>query len=139
MNTKQLLDRMQRIQGFKGVYPCDHLPLHVKGTAGFIINTDPCYLDGTHWVAVYIKNGKGEYFDSYGRKPQREIEEFLKRTCPLGYTRLKKQLQSILSTVCGNYCLVYLAMKLKGYSTNDFLGMFSNNQFTNDFLVKLIT
>ena len=35
-----------------------------------VINLDPSYKPGSHWVAVYFdRNGEGEYFNSLGRYP----------------------------------------------------------------------
>ena len=42
----------------------------------FIINTDPSYLPGKHWVAVYVDH-MCEYFDSLGKFPNEAIGKFL--------------------------------------------------------------
>ena len=59
-------------QIFRGVFSSDCLPKHVrKGVAhAFVINTDPHYKPGTHWVAVYVSAfGRATYFDSFGMLP----------------------------------------------------------------------
>ena len=46
--------------------------------SSFVINLDPSYKPGSHWVAVYFdRNGVGEYFDSFARYPPHEIDHFL--------------------------------------------------------------
>ena len=137
------MKKMTHVSGFKGVYPCDLLPTEARGLAGFIVNTDPHYMEGAHWVAVLIlQDGKGEYFDSFGRPPQIEIDRFLMRNCPKGYSIVTVPLQSRSqdSTVCGNYTLLYLAMRLKGYSTHSFLSLFTrHNTQINDALIHIFT
>ena len=49
--------------------------------SAYVINTHPKSLPGEHWIAVYFdKNGKGEYFDSYGLPPRvNKFTEFMNR------------------------------------------------------------
>ena len=52
---------------FQGVYSCDTLPPKPEL---LVCNTDPHDKPGTHWIAIYVdKNGRGEYFDSFGMEP----------------------------------------------------------------------
>lgn len=135
MDTLEILKAMttnhKTKQIFKGVFPCDKLPKTSlrKKPACFIINTDPSFKSGTHWVAVYFsKHGRAEYFDSFGLKPQvKSILKFLS-TNSSGYVYNEIQLQNILSIACGKYCCEYLfhrcsgksrALFFKKYSTSD--------------------
>ena len=75
MNSQQL-DTILRYNQyskkyFKGVYAANQLPFILDSyPAAFVVNTDPSDLPGTHWVAFYFDmNGKGEFFDSYGKAP----------------------------------------------------------------------
>jgi len=34
-----------------------------------VCNTDPSYKPGRHWIAIYIEDGRGEFFDSIGHRP----------------------------------------------------------------------
>ena len=68
-------------QFFKGVYAIDEIKSikTVSYPSSFVINLDPSYKPGSHWVAVYFdKNGVGEYFDSFARYPPHEIVHFLR-------------------------------------------------------------
>ena len=50
----------------EGVYAIDEMKLieTVSYPSSFVINLDPSYKPGSHWVAVYFdRNGIGEYFD----------------------------------------------------------------------------
>lgn len=139
MKTKQLLGILKYIPGFVGVFPCDLLPISVPLVAGIVINTDHSLGPGAHWVAVYIKNGQGEYFDSYGRIPQIEITRFLDNVCYAGWRYSDPSLQSIFSKVCGNYCLMFLIFRLLNFSYHDFINMFSTHEDLNDYLVHYLT
>ena len=50
----------------------------VSYPSSFVINLDPSYRPGSHWVAVYFdKNGVAEYFDSLAGYPPHEVVHFL--------------------------------------------------------------
>ena len=66
--------------------------------------------DGSHYTALQVqKNNKGEvkpcYMDSYGVAPPTEVLEFCNRK-HIPYNT--KCIQSIMSSVCGYYCLAFL-------------------------------
>ena len=85
MNSRQLHwilsgDKFTK-QFFRGVYAIDEIKLikTVSYPSSFVINLDPSYKPGSHWVAVYFdKNGVGEYFDSFAGYPPHEIVHFLR-------------------------------------------------------------
>jgi len=31
--------------------------------------TDPSPMPGWHWICIYVKNRRGEYLESFGRRP----------------------------------------------------------------------
>ena len=49
---------------FNGVYSWDNLP-KIKDGAN-VINLDEYSDIATHWVALYVNNNSGTYFDSFG-------------------------------------------------------------------------
>ena len=66
---------------FRGVYANDEMKWmkSVSYPSSFVINLDPSYKPGSHWVAVYFdKNGVGEYFDSLAGDPPHEVVHFLR-------------------------------------------------------------
>ena len=48
-----------------GVYSRDQLPKTIKNGA-YVINLDEYADAGTNWIALYVKNNKVIYFDSFG-------------------------------------------------------------------------
>lgn len=120
-----------------GVYAADKLPRKFKKPAAFIANTDNHDKAGTHWIAFFIpKHGKPEYFDSYGMYSF--IEGHLNFMAQLSKTWLnnKLSLQSLTSKVCGQYCLVFLIIRMRGHSMKQFQKLFCKNCVLNDELVR---
>ena len=88
---------------FDGVFSVDTLPDRPRL---LVCNTDPSYRPGRHWVAIRAKDGRGEYFDSFVRRPGVEFERYMNRHCRY-WTFNDKQLQSVVSQFCGHYCICY--------------------------------
>jgi len=59
MNTQQI-DRFlrQRLPDFDGVFSIDTLPEHLRL---LVCNTDPSNEPGRHWVAMCVRDGRGEF------------------------------------------------------------------------------
>ena len=116
MNSRQLRwilsgDKFTKLS-FKGVYAIDEMKLinTVPYPSSFVINLDPSYKPGSHWVAVYFdRNGEGEYFDSFSRYPPHEVEPFAmfvcKRMAIQSYTS-ERNLYYDVWTIC---CVLYLS------------------------------
>ena len=63
---------------FNGVYSRDNLPKTIKKGA-YVINVDEYEDAGTHWIALYVKNKKVVYFDSFVVEHiPKEIIKFIK-------------------------------------------------------------
>ena len=62
---------------FNGVYSRNNLPNKIKKGA-YVINLDENENTGTHWVSLFVKANKVNYFDSYGIEhiPE-EINKFI--------------------------------------------------------------
>lgn len=141
MNSDQLSRGLQFLNKRKnnayqvGVYAADMIPKKIKRPAAFIVNTDDFGQPGTHWISFFIpKKGEIEYFDSYGLPPFIPNHKiFLKRK---KWTENNKELQSLTSTVCGHYCLLYLASRMNGFSMHQFVKPFTKDLGNNDLLVK---
>ena len=70
-------------------------------------NTDISTLSGSHWIAMYVgKDGTGYYFDSLGRPPQQYFLNFMKDNSHSQICNTK-QIQSLTSSVCGHYYIVF--------------------------------
>lgn len=97
-------------KNFGGVYPINQLPLIIRKPSNFIVNLDPSYKGGSHWVAIYFGKNYAIYFDSFGRcPPENEILTFIKRNCKR-YDFSKIKYQGNDSTACGYFCVLFVLM-----------------------------
>ena len=100
-------ERQSALQGS----PATEKPLDVKA---YIINTDNSDKPGEHWVALYFKDDKAIYFDSYGQPPLEDyILPFIQRNTTTG-RETTEMLQSPWSKVCGMYCIYILHQLSRG-------------------------
>ena len=138
MDTRTINKSLRDTNNFIGIYPRDNLPKRVTPPISLVANTDTSDKPGEHWIAIYIdEDGVGEYFDSYGFPPMhRQFIEFLSINCPNGYFSNFKPLQCLTCVTCGHYCIAYIKMRTNGISYNEFINLFTNNQLTNDKLIK---
>ena len=140
MNTLQLKevikeDPITRLK-FCGVYAENNLPktLNVY-PCGLIANTDPKGKPGKHWVSFYFPSSQeGEFFDSYGHPPNfysKHFVKFLNRNAQ-NWIFNHKELQSIWSSVCGQYCIFYVLNRAHGVRMSTIVNVFSSNKERND-------
>jgi hypothetical protein len=122
---------------FLGVYAIDTLPTIRSVPAAAIVNTDPSYLPGSHWVAFYIdKNQDCFFFDSYGNHPNKfGFGSYFRKYKNIYHN--DRQLQSKLSKVCGNYCILFIVAVSRGVPFKTIIDVFSKKNFKfNDFIVE---
>ena len=143
MNTTELKSCLQQHDFVNkvslGVFAADKLPDITLLPAAFIANTDDSTKGGQHWTAFYVtKEGKLEYFDSYGFKPFEKLHcKYIKKNFNNRYIYNKNRLQGPMSTTCGQYALAFIFHRCFGISLKDFGGLFDKNeQHQNDHLVK---
>jgi hypothetical protein len=122
---------------FIGVYSRDNLPLKVIKPSTLIFNSDISSGPGEHWIALnYTKNGNCEFFDSLGLGPHfYGIENYLKNTskkCKIN----KNAIQSLNSTYCGFYSILFILIRSRNYSYKTFLNSFEKNTNKNDIYLK---
>src|SRR5271156_3266461 len=99
---------------FIGVFSIDTLPTRLDRTKTIkmIVNLQPQHLPGNHWVAIYRKDGRGFYFDTFGREPPRTIANWLSQNT-MTWKHYDKIIQSPNDKVsCGYICMEFLK-KLK--------------------------
>jgi len=124
---------------FCGVFAADTLPRQLDTLPALLIaNTDCSHLSGQHWVAFHVdKNGRGEFFDSYGRAPfVRAHRQFLNRVCTK-WVHNPTRLQDLGGTVCGQYCITYLLYKAHQRSLNEYVSdLFTNDTNMNGLIVS---
>ncbi len=142
MNSKQLL-RVLKSDSYTrarlgGVFPADQLPVIHSYPYVLICNTDTKDLPGAHWLAIYFdSNRRAEFFDSYGLPLAfygHFFEQFLRKNS-VGFTHNSKCLQSLMSTVCGQFCIFYLIHRSRGVSLEKIISVFTEDPFINDELV----
>jgi hypothetical protein len=117
MNTKEI---DQFVRGDKaspgiiqGVFSVDTLPDKPRL---LVCNTDPSSKPGSHWIVIFTDSkGRGEYFDSIGRKPTALFENYMNKNCTRWIFNTR-QLQSIVSSYCG-FTAVSIAFSDVGVST----------------------
>ena len=63
----------------KDVLSRDENVPHNHMQALFIYNLEPSYMNGSHWVATFVKNGIVNYFDSFGMPPFQELVDHAKK------------------------------------------------------------
>ncbi len=112
----------------------------------YIANTDPSWLGGSHWIAVYIPrdpNAPVEFFDSLGNRPEHYstmLTQFLQRHTPAstnGYIYCTRRLQNKRSAMCGMYCLYFAANRCRGVPLSTIVDSVHGDQavclFVNNF------
>lgn len=122
---------------FKGVFPCDSLPIKFSLPAIFVINLSPHNEPGSHWVAIYIATNRyAYYFDSFGFPVNNiNILRFLKKhSVRIKYNKM--QLQHITSNKCGRFCCVFAIAILKKCTIPSFLSKFCKNLYVNDIVIE---
>ena len=139
MNSRQIEKILRsKIKGnFLGVFPIDRLPrtLPPRRPLLLVCNTDRHDRPGEHWIVLYVgQNGTGEYFDSFGRAPERIFVKFLDRFAP-SWCSNGARLQSIISGFCGHYCIFYCLFKTLGHSMKDIVNCFIDDTAANDLMV----
>ena len=113
---------------------------HNHKQALFIYNLEPSYMNGSHWVATYVKNGIINYFDSFGMPPFQETVNHAKRT-NMTLLHQSDQIQNLLTTTCGYFCLYFLNEMSKGRSYYDLLKVFDvhdtmeNEKFIENYFI----
>lgn len=98
-----------------------------------VVNTDDAEGAGIHWVALYFFSAtQCEFFDSYGQTAKSYNIKIPVRAIASANSQ---QLQSNSSTVCGLYCLYYLAYRCRGVK-NMFACFSPTSTNTNDRKIK---
>ena len=134
MNTEEIRRALEFICGdeFLGVYSRNTMPRHLPtGRSIIVVNTDPSYKPGTHWIAMRFDNAFGEYFDSFGRYPEKTFETYMNEHCR-AWTFNDKQIQSVASKFCGCYIVFVAAYWKLGYCMHRIVSNFSSDYGLND-------
>ena len=115
----------------KDVLSRDQTVPHNHRQALFIYNLEPSHMTGSHWVATYVKNGVINYFDSFGLPPFQEIVNHAKKK-NLTLLHQNDQIQNVMTTTCGYFCLHFLNEMNKGRTYFDLLEVFDIHDTINN-------
>lgn len=118
--------------GFKGVISVNEIKELIpeaEPKMSFIMNLDPDYKPGSHWVAVYIdtENDKAiEYYDSFADDPpkrfMKDIKLLIDKINPEEYLKFKVNRvidQKINTADCGYFAMKFLIDRYKGLKFKD--------------------
>jgi hypothetical protein len=104
-------------------------PNLISDWKALVANTDRKGMRGEHWVCFYFDNsGNAEYFDSYGMPPANcDLFKFFQSN---GHNHKinEVQLQGMTSTVCGHYCIAFIANRARGHSMENIVQRFKGRQ-----------
>ena len=119
---------------FNGVYSRDNLPANIKKGA-YVINLDEYKDTGTHWIALYVKNKKVVYFDSFGvEHVPKEIVKFIKNKDIIANIF---RLQAYDSIICGYLCIKFIDYMFDDKTLIDYTNLLSPHDFKkNDKIIK---
>ena len=101
-----------------GIHFKNCMPQKLKYNVSYILNMEDELTeegkpnDGSHWVALQInkKDGKIQpiYFDSFGVAPPVAVRTAVESFCGKHLPHTSKDIQSLVSDMCGYYCLAFL-------------------------------
>ena len=125
-------------QVFYGTVACDHLPslVNQEGPTAYIVNTDPHDEPRKHWIALWTQDNVCEILDSYAMplevyKTTEPLTEWLNRHYKYQVAS-RKTLQLVFSQSCGDYVLMFLVLKARGRSMQDFLSLFPGKDYVSN-------
>lgn len=141
MNTIELaqkaLNDSMLSQCFLGVFASNKIPKISKVPAALIVNLDENNLPGSHWIGMFFtKTGKCEFFDSYGRKPDNCILQYITQHVT-SYTYNNICVQDLWSISCGQMCLYFLIWRCRGISFKKIIKSMHNDAFITGFVDSL--
>lgn len=124
---------------YRGCFASNSIPIVSVFPACLVINTDPSHKPGQHWVCVYlISPSHCEYFDSYGIAPYvSDIKLWLRQFNNV--TVSYKQVQSELSSVCGQHCIFFLTQRCLNKSMREITSLFENTILFDRFVARFVS
>ena len=142
MSNFDLLEWCQYLNiPIKNVLSRDQTVPHNHKLGLFIYNLEPSYMNGSHWIATYVRDNVINYFDSFGIQPFQELVDHAKRK-NLTLLHQNQQLQNLYTTTCGYFCLYFLNEMHKHGDYFNLLQVFSfdtnkNEKFIENYFKRL--
>ena len=114
VSLQQIINRIPLLKyWYRGSFPSDYVPTLDNDTFA-IINTQPCRMQGEHWIMIANSRQKLNFADSLGRKKYRFLKQQYAQMMP-------EPLQSHPS-VCG-FCTLYAAFHLFKFRQEEITGV----------------
>ena len=115
---------------------------HFERTCGLVVNTEPTPDPRLHWTAMYFHlDNTGEFFDSFALEPEEPLERFLSIHAPGGYTCNTIPVQSLVTTTCVGFCIIYVDGRRRRPKESMYVllqRLFRHrDEWTNDLLIDL--
>ena len=120
---------------FIGVFPRDKLPELTSYPTCFVVNTDPSYKVGEHWLGMYFdRYRKCYFFDSFRNEPDYfKLDQFVNKNS-VEVESNYYQIQDFFSNTCGHYTVFFILLITRGFSLKEILSCFNLKKFDlNDF------
>lgn len=117
----------------------DTLPIVRTKPAAVVVNLDPSYAPGSHWVAMYFNKNRCDYFDSYGRMPNQILFDYI-TTNSGNFNYNNKCIQAPLTSTCGQHCIFFLVWRSRGVPMSlivQRLQAETSDEFVTKFINKL--
>ena len=134
----KLMEKISR--SFRGTFSIDNIPVFEDDVFSVIINLSKQNEIGTHFIAVYVLENKIIYFDSFGNQLNNSsLKRYLKKyKKPIILSKI--QIQNLLSSHCGFFCIAFILCIENGITLDDFLKKFYRKKLhLNDYIcVKII-
>ena len=123
---------------FGGVKASDRMPVYpyLDVPRGYIVNLDRHDQPGSHWIALWTDDGKGEIMDSFALPfwqayPVPELKTWLTKHLEV-LQQNTKTLQAIDAESCGLYALFFLIHKSQGGTMQSFESLFSDRDYVKN-------
>lgn len=143
MNSLQILEVLNKYEIMQNVphfiLSSDQLDGICFRPSVYIVNIEPSFKLGSHWIAIVIPyKGNAEFFDSLGKPPWfygTKFVNFLINNGP-NYVYNSKRIQQSGTDTCGLYCLYFILRRCLGRTYQEILEPFKDNLSCNEYFIK---
>ena len=145
MLESELNKHLEKVENYIGSFARNELhQIKIKTfPTFFVINLDTRQSYGTHWIALAVYQNEIYICDSLGGiNPSStlpiELIDYLNILTNHRQIFMTKQLQSINSEFCGQYCVLFIKQMSENNSFCQFLSMFTRDKHRNDSIVLFL-
>jgi hypothetical protein len=145
MLESELNKRLEKVGNYIGSFARNELhQIKIKTFPAFlVINLDTRQSHGTHWIALAVYQNEIFICDSLGGiNPSSTLPikliDYLNILTNHRQIFMTKQLQSINSEFCGQYCVLFIKQMSENNSFCQFLSIFTRDKHKNDAIVLFL-